>query len=393
MRRRALLLLLSAALLAAGAGAETGDDALQRSFLEGVQQLQARDYEGAAATFRRLLGATDSSRVKLELARALFHLGRYAEAGALFREVSRQPGTPWRVRDNIDRFLREIEQRTGYLKFGLSIVTDSNPRNLTSQREFSIGGVRLTFVPEEEARTAVGLRYSAEALVPLAENRRLAGYLAGAYQDYEGQELDRFTLDAGIAAQISESGRVRARAGIEAGSFGGRALYRFPYVSLAAMLAESQAARVDGQMRIGKVEYPGYAYLDAAYGAAAVSLRRALSRDAALTLGATLERSQARERPYSYDGASIGPGIMTFWPESTLLLGARATRGARRYDEVDPIFGLRRADRMSRIEASVGNKRWRWQDRSVGFLLSTEKNNSSIEFYGYRKTNFTMVVE
>jgi hypothetical protein len=65
----------------------------------------------------------------------------------------------------------------------------------------------------------------------------------------------------------------------------------------------------------------------------------------------------------------------------------------RRYGGGDPFFGPRREDRTTRLELRVGNKRWRWRDRSVGFLLSTEENSSSIEFHGYRKTNLTLVVE
>ena len=67
------------------------------------------DYEGAARIFRALAQKTDSPRIRLELARALFFLRQYEESRTLFREVALEPELPWRVRDNIEGFLRAID--------------------------------------------------------------------------------------------------------------------------------------------------------------------------------------------------------------------------------------------------------------------------------------------
>src|SRR5687768_17727444 len=119
-------------------------DELQRAFVEGMQQLEGGDAAGAEVIFRGMLQDTDSARVKLELARALYVQGKLDEAKALFREVSFQSDTPWRVRDNIAHFVRNIEERTGYLKLGVTMISDSNPRNLAEQKEFAIGGLQVT---------------------------------------------------------------------------------------------------------------------------------------------------------------------------------------------------------------------------------------------------------
>ena len=133
---RIVLALMLAAAAAAWPGLARSGDALQREFVEAMQQLKAGHLAGAERILRAMLERTDSPRVKLELARVLYLEGRDAEAKALFREVSARSDTPWRVRDNIAPFVRSIEERSGYLRFGVTVVSDSNPRSLPAQEEF-----------------------------------------------------------------------------------------------------------------------------------------------------------------------------------------------------------------------------------------------------------------
>jgi len=388
MRRIVLIL---AFLAATQALAQVSEAALERAFLHGVQALEAGEAAMAERIFRAMLGQTDSARVRLELARSLYAQGKYAEAKALFREVSRRADTPWRVRDNIEHFVRAIEEKAGALKLGVTFISDSNPRSIPAQKEFSIGDLRLT--PTEAPKKAYGLRYSARGWLPLSEAGRLSGYLAASYNDYPGEDLDRLTLDFGAVRPLTDSRWLRGRLGMEAGTAGGQRLYHFPYAGLDAVLGESERSRLTGEVKAGKVSFADFDYLDADYGSAALSLSRIVTPSATLSLGGSLEVSSARERPYSYYGFEVGPGLSTFWPASTYLLGGRLALGARKYGAEDPFFGERRSDTRTRLEASVGNKRWRWRDSSLTLVASLERNDSSIGFYSYRKANVSVVVE
>ena len=379
-------------LLACGAAfGQASDEELQRWFLEGVQQLQSGNLGQAEGIFRKMLEVADSPRVRLELARVLYLQGRYAESKALFKDVSSRSGTPWRVRDNIAHFVREIDDRAGYLKLGVTIVSDSNPRNLAAQKEFSIGDLRVT--PTEAPEKATGLRYSARGWLPLAEPLQFAGYLTASYTDYPGQLADRLTVDTGVVRNLTDSGRLRVKPGIEFGTFAGRSLYQFPYLGLDAVLAESQSYRLTGEIKAGKVFFPDFDYLEARHASAALSVRRLVSENVTGLLSTSLERSSANERPYSYHGAEVGPGIDTFWPGSTYLVGARLSLGARKYDAEDPLFGERRSDARTRLEATLGNKRWRFRNSAVSLVASLERNHSNIDFYSYRKSSISLVVE
>ena len=383
---RALALAL---LLFCVCSAHAEDEVLQRAFEHGMRAQQAGDHARAEAVFREMLTHTQSPRVKLELARALFAQAKYAEAKALFKEVSLQNETPWRVRDNIALFVREIEERTGYLKLGVTVVSDSNPGNLARQKEFSIGDLQVT--PVEAPKRLTGLRYSAQGWQPLEPIG--AAYLTASYIDYPTEQFDRLTVDAGLARNLVASGRVRGKAGLEFGTADGSSLYQFPYLGLDGVLAHSEASRLVGELKFGKVRFSDFSYLDATYSSAALSFRRELTPSAAGTLRAMVDGSRAAEEPYTYYGWDLAPGIAWFWPDSAFMLGATFSFGRRKYAEPDPLFGRRREDDKTRVEMTVGNKKWRWRDSYVVLVASLEENRSNVGFYHYEKTNFSVVIE
>jgi Protein of unknown function (DUF2860)/Tetratricopeptide repeat len=386
MRRLALAFLLA---LASAAHAQTAAE-LQRAFAQGMQQLEAGNAAQAESIFREMLEHTDSARVKLELARALYLQGKYEPAKLLFKEVSMSSETPWRVRDNIALFVRDIEERTGYLKFGVTVVSDSNPGNLARQKEFSIGDLQVT--PTEAPKRVTGLRYSVQGWQPFAP-LGAAGYLTASYVDYPTEQFDRLTIDAGLAKNLVTSGRVRGKAGLEFGTADGHSLYQYPYLGLDAVLAQSQSYRLAGELKFGRVRFSDFDYLDATYRSGALSLRRELSSTVAGTLRASVEGSRAAEEPYTYYGWDFAPGISTFWPEYTFLVGATLSYGARKYAEADPLFGARREDQRTRAELTVGNKKWRWRDSYVVLVASLEETRSNIGFYAYQKAHLSVVIE
>lgn len=366
---------------------------MQRAFLEGARRLQAGDYPGAERAFRELARRTDSARVRLELARTLFLLGRYAESRALFKQVLLDPALPWRVRDNVEAFLKQIDEVRGYVRFAASIVSDSNPRNVGSQREFTIAGLRLNFVPPQDNRRVTGLRYGVEAMQPLDAQRRLSAYFSGAFLDYPSAELDRLTVDLGLAKGLDRAGRARLRGGVEAGTFGGSPLYEFPYAALGYVLLQSPLQRLTGEAKLGRVNFPDYGYLDAVYGSLALSGVRAVSETVTLGLNAALERSNAYDRAFSYTGGSWGPTFSWLLTEPALLLKADLSLGKRDYAGSDPFFGAERSDRRTRLELSARSKQWRLLGFSPALVVALERNRSSIAFYEYEKLNASIALE
>ena len=357
--RRGVLVAAVACFIAGPAlGQAAHDPEIQRAFVEGARLLQAGDYEAAASAFRELLKRTNSPRVKLELARTLFLSKRYRESRALFREVQLEPEIPWQVRDNIDGFIRTIDDIVGYVKFSASLVSDSNPRNITSQREFAIGGFRLTFQPPADNEKVTGLRYAVQAFRPLHEESGLTAYFTGSYLDYPTSALDRLTVDGGLAKELAGMDGPRLRAGVEAGTFGDKRLYEFPYLGYLQPLSRSPVHQVHAELKVGQVNFRHFGYLDADYASATLAGFRAVSQTVGLYLGGTVEDSRAREKAYSYYGATLAPGIAWLVTVPALLLKAELGLGRRRYADIDPLFGEERDDRRTRLELSARSKQW-----------------------------------
>jgi len=389
-KRVATCLFLVIGCVSVRAAADGLDPELQRAFVDAGHLLQSGDYAGAERIFRALLRRTDSPRVKLELARTLFYEKRYREARALFKEVQLEPELPWQVRDNIEAFVRRIDNIVGYVKGSVALVSDSNPENITSQRQFTIAGVRLNFQPPSENRKVTGLRYLIEAFQPLSRERRLSSYLTGAYTDYPGHTLDRLTMDMGIAQSLGAQAQATLKAGVEWGTFGGRQLYRFPYAAGFDVLSQTSRFRITGEAKAGQVRFPYYTYLDADYIGLSASATRALSATVAASFGATAEGSWSRERAYSYSGLAFAPGIAWLLANPALLVQADLSAGSRQYAAVDPLFGKQRFDRKRLFKLAVTGKEWRLMGRAPVLILSLEKNASNIDFYSYSKASVSV---
>jgi len=356
-----------------------------------MQLIDAREYDAAIARLRALLEQTKSPRVQLELARALFLNRQYPESRRLFREVLVHPDTPWRVRENIEAFIKQIDEIEGYVRFGLSIVHDSNPLNITNQREFTIGGFRLTFQPPPN-EPVTGLRYLVQVHQPLLAEQRLALYATGSFIDYPGGAFDRATVDGGFAKGLAD-GRALAKLGIEAGGFANRLLYTFPYAAGDVALHQSSTSRVIVGAKAGPVRFRDFSYLDALYRSATLTVGKAATQQLALSLKGTIERSEAYESPYSYDGRQIVPGFVFLMNGPPLVIGVNAFYGTRDYHGEDPLFGIKRFDRRYIGELSLQNREWRWRDFKATLLLSVEENRSNIEFYSYRKVNVSIALD
>ena len=351
------------------------------------------DLEGAERIFREILQKTNSPRVKLELARTLFLQKRYRESRTLFREVLVDPDVPWQVRENVEVFLRQIDEADGYVRFAASIVSDSNPRNVTSQREFTIGGFRLTFVPPADNKRVTGVRYAMQAMQPIDAPSRISAYFTGSYVDYPNSTFDRLTVDLGLSKSFDVAGRAVLRGGVEKGTFGRHPLYDFPYVAYRRVLSELPKFRLTGEARLGHVNFPDFGYLDAAYGSGTFSAVTPLSDTVALGANLALDRSNAREAAFSNTGVAIGPSLWWLINRPAIFITADLSIGKRDYAATDPFFGLDRSDRRTRLEVAVRSRQWRWWDLRPGLILSAEHNRSSIGFYEYEKVNLSFALE
>jgi hypothetical protein len=275
------------------------------------------------------------------------------------------------------------------VKWGATVVSDTNPKSVAAQKEFAIGDLVVT--PSEAPEKRTGARYTVQGWRPLSATTGVYG--TAAYTDFSNRDMDRLVVDGGLVRNLDESGRLRGKAGLELSTFADQLLYTYPYLGADAVLHEDGRDRITGEVKLGTVHFPDFRYLDAINLTGAVTASRILSPILTASARVALEHSDAAERPYSYGGVEGGLGFSALLPESAFFVGANASLGARDYADADPIFGPVRKDRRARAEVRLGNKNWRWRDKTISLLASLERNDSSIGFYSYRKTNISILVE
>lgn len=189
-------------------------------FAAGLAALAAGQPQHAVMALERVLLTQPSQhRARLELARAYFQLGDFAAARREFQAVE-QIGPPANVRQRVDAFLNEIEQRendtrsqlTGYLE--VRPGWDSNVASATTDNSLDIPA--LGTVTLSDANTAHSDRFldknaGITLLRPLSKQRAVFADLA--YRDRENIQTQAYdTRSIGLSAGMAwtqDADRVR----------------------------------------------------------------------------------------------------------------------------------------------------------------------------------------
>lgn len=389
----AALLSISSARADSGSGGGWAVEANQARFIMGVEAIQRGDHETAARILERLLADTNSPRVKLELARALFFAREYSRSRQLFREVLALPDLPWKVAENIRRFLDEIDMAAGFVKFSFGLVSDSNPRNFTNSREVMIGGQSLTVVAPEDNRHVSGVRFSMRGYRPLDDAGRLSAFFTASYTDFPNRTFDRLSTDFGLARDVPRFPWLRAKLGMEGALLDGEVLYSFPYVGVLAASAPTETTRVQAEAKLGRLEVSRMPFMDSRNLFLITKLSYPPARGLAFGNEFTLEQASAREPAYSYRGGSIGGSVVwpvRVWDTRFTLSGSF---GFRKYDAPDPFFGERRADIQRKANLDILRPSWRILGYRPLLGLAYEETDSNLAYFSFRKLGMTLQLE
>ncbi|WP_353476255.1 porin family protein (plasmid) [Salipiger sp. H15] len=184
----------------------------------GFQQALAAVVQGqpdAAVRLLRKLLAQDPGllRVRLELARALFEAGDYAQSREQFRIVLSSPDLPPMVRTNVLRFLRAIDERQGLrtrFSFALRAPEGAGRSYDTDKVEADLGygPMVLTMNREEAPQTGIELGGTIRKQWPLrsaAGGATLTGYLQAEGEIYQtsGSDWDELGADLSAGLQLT----------------------------------------------------------------------------------------------------------------------------------------------------------------------------------------------
>jgi tetratricopeptide (TPR) repeat protein len=370
----------------------------EANFLLGRAATEKGDYESALLAFERVLLAEPeaSARVRLEMARCLFHLGSYEESRELFRQVL-VADPPAAVRRNIDPYLTAIERATRRHTFGgvfsLGLSRDDNVRAVPADERIrtALGDVILTGAqasPQNDllATAALSLNHRYRSEDGLRAWRTSFVNYDALYREEDDLDLNFFALTTGPALRI---GRAQWEL------YGLANYLELDYrrylgsYGLGTTLAFSAGARTTLNLIAQIEEKTFFSQPDRD----ATNIRCALGPT--VRLGANLfdvrigaETENADADVNSYDRLELSILYERTLPRDfSLFAGYRYQRSD--YEQREPLFTDTRLDKVH--YASLGLARLLWRSRDQGRSLSAQLSHayteahSSVSLYRYNK--------
>jgi hypothetical protein len=375
---RQIAILLAAAFVCIATPAFAQADPNQQAFLAAVSAMQTGQFKRAIAMLDALAARTDAPRVRLELARALYLDGQLKRARSEFLKVYRRPGLPYAVRRTINVFLADIDQRAGFFEPRAGIELNSNPGQIAASGIYQIFGAPLAFDRGKDVASA-GLNLDAEFAAPLGDRLSLVGSAAGTLYRTAGASWGAATATLRLPAE-GRFGWYGAGASVYRRDQGDTVTTAFVERSRLFQLGHGRELTLHAQggweIVRPRAELSGAVLqASAAYG---------FDLDPVTAVSLMLEGGYASAR-YAVDrrwSAGGGAQLVRVLPRLNKNLVLGLSSEATVYGDMDPFFGERRRDLVSRLDLTVLNGA-PVAGLFPGLRFTYERRDSSIAFYGY----------
>jgi len=367
-------------------------------FLTGFIASQTGDPATAVAMYRAILiDDPQQTRVRLELARTLFAMGKPQSADREFRLAAEDRDLPPEIARTI-RAARDVirSKRAWSLDFDVGFAPDSNINNATAADSitvlFGAQPVPLTLNADARARSGVGQtgRVDAGLRLPVSEGVNALVDLDAAGTNYAGRTFDDYSFEAAAGAEVALAPKLRLRmqaVGAER-LYGGRVATTQWGIKGGFEADAGAAARIGVQLDARRTN----ALFDNSFSGWQTGLylnyERVVARAMVASAGVFARRDSLGAAAYSNAelGATLGIGgelPMGF----NVGLGGSVSRAL--YDAAIPIFSLDpRRDWRFAARATVGNRALRWQGFSPSIGVSWGRIDSSLDYFANSRTRF-----
>lgn len=330
-----------------GWGPDTPNRAARLDFIKAMSLKAQGRYAEAIEILRRLNADNPSfTRVRAELAHALFLVGDHDAAQFHFTDLHRNAGSD-QMRESFDAYLAAIRSQRPYrLGAYVSIAPSTNINNRTSTRQIMVNGLPFVLDADSRARSGVGLSggVSGERSFLFGDNVTLT--LAGRFDGtkYEHKEFDKFTLN-GSAFLRRRAGRDTFGAGVIADYQNeGHSTYRHGIGGALEYGRIFDGGRhLFASVRLMSQTFPDTPVLDGYQVSAHLIGRQTLGPGHHLTAGLRFTAERTRADHHDYDGAGLFVAHSREW-KGGLITQIEPSVAVRRYHAADPVFGIRRRD-------------------------------------------------
>ncbi|AWI86873.1 hypothetical protein CEW88_24240 (plasmid) [Alloyangia pacifica] len=352
---------------------------------------------GAAVRLLRGLLAVDPGllRVRLELARALFEAGEYAQSREQFRIVLSSPDLPPEVRANVLRFLRAIDERQGLRsRFSFALRAPAGAgRSYDSDKivtDFGSGPVVLTMDRDEAPLTGLELSGALRKQWPLHARQggaRLTGYLQAEGDLYQtsGSDWDELGADLSAGLQLTWP-QTTAWAEAIAGTdyFGGDKLEDRLGIGAGVSWRTASGLTTTLEAEWLDVDLERYPGIDVQRASAKLTVIRPLRGRAQIGGSLSLQHQEAERDDLSYDYAELRLAGRVEVGGGFLL---EPSAYAAAYDQIgaNPILGEARHETEYGLELRVDKTDTFLFGRLTPYVqIEAARRESTFDAYSYR---------
>ena len=346
------------------------------------------DPEASVVYYRGILGNHPRlTRVRLELARVLFRLEDDDAARHHFELVLGED-LPEAVRSNVEQFLAAIHRRRRLkVRFGASLVPDTNINSATDSRRVDIFGVPFNLSDDARSSTGVGVSLNGglDYSYPLAEALTLETGTALTYLDYPSDSFDDVRLSGYLGGRWSF-------ASFDAGlaATGSRRWYADDGYSLSVGargdLGKDFTQRWSGRIHIGgqSIDYDEQDFLDGEVYSLQLESGYLVDSVSRLSLFGGLSYEDTAEPAYSNMSPFFGVSYRRDFPYR-ISATLQPMIFMRFFEDDQPLFGETREDVTLRFRTKITYR----TDLLFGFAptmtYTFTHNDSNIGFYDYNR--------
>ncbi len=372
----------------AGSAAPAADEL---EFAEGWEALEAGDWEAAASRFREVLQQNpELTRVRLDLALALFKGRRDMAAAYHFRQALGDPGMPEEVRRKVLFFLERIERRREWsFTAEAGVSRDSNIGSATDADRVDLFGFPAELSDESRPKSGAGLTLalSGDRRWVLDADTRLVASAGLTTRTYSESRFNERSLRVGVGPRfLFGRNRIGMAATISGRRVGGKPHDRAAGLEISGSLVAGPAWKAGVRAGMERILYEALPTDSTVVGIRAEATHVAgPATQVHLSAGVREERadeSRARSWREHHGGVTVVREIAGGYG-----VGGSVFVGDRRYGAPVRILGPdARRDRRVALVLSVSNGRFGFAGFVPRLSVIHEWRRSNLRLHEYRRT-------
>jgi hypothetical protein len=382
MTRLLWILILSAVSVSSLAQTPT---LFQKRFEAGVV-LMGDEPSKAAEIFGSLYQETQSARVQLEYARALYLSGQLDAAEAVFIDILQKP-LPITVRDKVEWYLDQIRMQTS-AEVTLGVFQDSNPGQITSERNFEIFGQRFIYQPKKPASAETVINFGFAAERELVKGSNSFAQIDLSTLTYETPDFNKQILDLALTKRWQDNNYKDIKAGNQTMFYGGTYLYNMPFISSTLFFNRPNQDYYGLTAKAGLIDYSAYDYLDGPQVQGNIFYNHNITDNLTAIIQVGGDRTIAKESAYSSTGQYLTLGTQIAHSPTSIQLNLKATMSLRNYSNTDPLWGDTRKDIGQNFSVSLIKRDLYVFGFTPMLEFNYQSNNSNLDFFSYNKYFF-----